>query len=108
MIVDDDAGWGGAANPMDIDEDDAEAIVASDRAFKKRGAAPGGKGGPGAGSGGSGWTTVREPTPPPVADEQLVVVATEEAEQPEWHVGKVQEVIRNVIPRSTRRGRGRG
>jgi pre-mRNA-splicing factor CWC26 len=82
MIVDDDAGWGGAANPMDIDEDDAEAIVTSDRAFKKHGAVPGSKGGPGAGSGGSGWTTVWEPTPPPTADEQLVMVATEEAEQP--------------------------
>jgi pre-mRNA-splicing factor CWC26 len=72
-IMDDDAGWGGAANVMDVEEDDAtEAVVASDRAFKKRRTE--------LGEGGSGWATLREPTPPPPADEQPVVVATEETE----------------------------
>jgi pre-mRNA-splicing factor CWC26 len=72
-IVDDDAGWGGAANVMDVEDDDAaEAIVASDRAFKKRRME--------LGEGTSGWTTLREPTPPPPADEQPVVVATEGTE----------------------------
>ncbi|KAH9975360.1 Pre-mRNA-splicing factor of RES complex-domain-containing protein [Lactifluus volemus] len=69
-IMDDDAGWGGAADVMDIEEDDAtEAVVASDRAFKKRRTE--------LGEGGSGWATLREPTPPPPADEQPVVVETE-------------------------------
>ncbi|KAH9965198.1 Pre-mRNA-splicing factor of RES complex-domain-containing protein [Russula dissimulans] len=79
-IVDDDAGWGGAANAMDVEEDDtAEAVVASDRAFKKRRAEPGsGEGAGGGGGEGSGWTTVREPTPPPAPDEQPVVVAAED------------------------------
>ena len=72
-IMDDDAGWGGAANVVDAEEDDAtEAVVASDRAFKKRRTE--------LGEGGSGWATLREPTPPPPADEQPVVVATEETE----------------------------
>ncbi|KAH9042666.1 Pre-mRNA-splicing factor of RES complex-domain-containing protein [Lactarius pseudohatsudake] len=70
-IVDDDAGWGGVAisAEADDDDDDAKAIVASDRAFKKRRVEPG--------EGGAGWATIREPTPPPAADEQPVVVSTE-------------------------------
>ncbi|KAH8996705.1 Pre-mRNA-splicing factor of RES complex-domain-containing protein [Lactarius akahatsu] len=70
-IVDDDAGWGGVAISAEAndDGDDGEAIVASDRAFKKRRVEPG--------EGGSGWATIREPTPPPAADEQPVVVSTE-------------------------------
>ncbi|KAH9067851.1 Pre-mRNA-splicing factor of RES complex-domain-containing protein [Lactarius vividus] len=69
-IVDDDAGWGGVAISAEADDDDdAEAIIASDRAFKKRRVEPG--------EGGSGWATIREPTPPPAADEQPVVVSTE-------------------------------
>jgi len=81
-IVDDDAGWGDAANAMDVEEDDAaEAVVASDRAFKKRRAEPPGfsEGDGGGGGGGSGWTTLREPTPPPAPDEQPIVVTAEDA-----------------------------
>lgn len=80
MIVDDDdLGWAGAPNPtgVDEDEDESEAIVASDRSFKKRRMEPGGRGG-----GDTGWTTVREPSPPPAADEQPVVVATTEETEP--------------------------
>ncbi|KAI9441407.1 Pre-mRNA-splicing factor of RES complex-domain-containing protein [Lactarius indigo] len=69
-IVDEDAGWSGVAISVEAnDDDDTEAIVASDRAFKKRRVEPG--------EGGSGWATIREPTPPPAADEQPVVVSTE-------------------------------
>ena len=76
MIVDDDdPGWGGASNltGMDECEDVAEAVVASDRSFKKRRMEPDNGGGVEA----SGWTTVREPSPP-ASDEQPVVVATTE------------------------------
>ena len=89
MIVDDDAGWGDAAPPTAVEDgDDAgEAVVASDRAFKKRRVEPGGgdgdgDAGAGAGGGGAGWTTVREPTPPLAPDEQPVVVAMTEEEAP--------------------------
>ena len=78
MIVDDDdPGWSGTPNLTGVDEDEdaAEAVVASDRSFKKRRLEPGG-------DGGSGWATVREPTPPPAADEQPVVVATTEEAEP--------------------------
>ncbi len=69
-IVDEDAGWGGAIISVEVDEDDStEAVIASDRAFKKRRTE--------LGEGGSGWATIREPTPPPAADEQPVVVSTE-------------------------------
>ncbi|KAI0066993.1 hypothetical protein BV25DRAFT_1796202 [Artomyces pyxidatus] len=60
-IKDEDADW---AVEEPAEDDAAEAIVASDRAFKKRRVE----------DGGAGWTTVREPTPPPAADEQPVVV----------------------------------
>ncbi|KAI9463033.1 Pre-mRNA-splicing factor of RES complex-domain-containing protein [Russula earlei] len=83
LITDDDAGWGDAADVMDVEEDDvAEAVVASDRAFKKRRAEPIGERGGGAGGeegGSGGWAVVREPTPPPAADEQPVVVPAEDA-----------------------------
>jgi pre-mRNA-splicing factor CWC26 len=82
MIVDDDdLGWAGETNltGVDEDEDSAEAIVASDRSFKKRRMEPGGGEG---GGGSSGWTTVREPSPPPAADEQPIVVATTEEAEP--------------------------
>src|SRR6266403_479437 len=81
MIVDDDdPGWEGATNPTGVDEDDeaAEAVIASDRSFKKCRIDDG----EGGGGGGSGWTTVREPSPPPAADEQPVVVATTEEAKP--------------------------
>jgi len=70
FIKDDDADWGGAfvagANGEDEENDVAlgDAIVASDRSFKKRRTA------------GGGWETIRVPTPPP-ADEQPVVVQRE-------------------------------
>jgi len=99
-IVDDDAGWGGAANAMDIEEDDtAEAVVASDRAFKKRRAEPGsGEGG----GGESGWTTVREPTPPPAPDEQPVVVTAEDAPPGPFRGGLLtKKQLREHLPSSS-------
>ncbi len=69
MIVDDDPGWGNATleGNDDAKEDIAkgDAIVASDRSFKKRRSA---------GGAGGGWETIREPTPPPAPDEQPIVV----------------------------------
>ncbi|KAF8328194.1 Pre-mRNA-splicing factor of RES complex-domain-containing protein [Cantharellus anzutake] len=70
LIVDEDAGWGGNipdANDGDVQEDIAkgDAIIASDRSFKKRKSV---------GGAGGGWETVREPTPPPAPDEQPIVV----------------------------------
>ena len=81
MIVDDDAGWGDAAPPTAIEDGDdaADAVVASDRAFKKRRTESGDADGD---APGSGWTTVREPTPPLAADEQPVVVEMTEEEAP--------------------------
>ncbi|KAF8504427.1 Pre-mRNA-splicing factor of RES complex-domain-containing protein [Russula emetica] len=82
MIVDDDdPGWVGTSNLTGVDEDEdaTDAVIASDRSFKKRRMEPGGGGG---GGGSSGWTTVREPSPPPAADEQPVVVATTEEAEP--------------------------
>lgn len=74
-IVDEDAGWGGVAISVEVDDndDDADAVVASDRSFKKRRME--------SGEGGSGWATIREPTPPPAADEQPVVVSMEGDEE---------------------------
>ncbi|KAF8071922.1 Pre-mRNA-splicing factor of RES complex-domain-containing protein [Lyophyllum atratum] len=67
-LRDDDGGWG-AEEKEEID-DSAEAIVASDRGFKKRKVAPTEQG--------AGWAVVREgikeESPPPAADEQPVVV----------------------------------
>lgn len=71
MVVDDDGGWGNArASDRDIQdvaaEDLSEAVVASDRGFKKRRTEE------------SGWSTIRsgmrEESPPPAADEQPVIV----------------------------------
>ncbi|KAI0300172.1 Pre-mRNA-splicing factor of RES complex-domain-containing protein [Multifurca ochricompacta] len=73
IIVDDDAGWGDINDNIEVEGYDvADAVIASDRAFKKRRVEDG--------EGGSGWTIVRDPTPPPAADEQPVVVAIEGAE----------------------------
>lgn len=47
-------------------------VVASDRGFKKRKVGGTGKGD----EEGSGWATIREPTPPPPADEEPMVVDT--------------------------------
>ena len=68
-IKDDDAGWGGAlpSGANDGEEDviaQGDAIVASDRSFKKRRTEDG------------GWETIRVPTPPS-ADEQPLVVETD-------------------------------
>ncbi|KAF5382184.1 hypothetical protein D9615_004373 [Tricholomella constricta] len=67
-LQDEDGGWG--VEEIDDVDDVAEAVVASDRGFKKRRIAPTKEG--------SGWATVREgvkqESPPPTADEQPVVV----------------------------------
>ncbi|KAK7463553.1 Pre-mRNA-splicing factor cwc26 [Stygiomarasmius scandens] len=75
FIKDDDAGWG---DQMKDDEEDlTEAVVASDRAFKKRKIVP-------SGEGDSGWITlkeserIKEESPPPDADEQPMIVEEEE------------------------------
>ena len=71
-IVDEDGGWGGGGKGKDEEDDDVgEAVVASDRSFKKRRVAEGEEG--------SGWATIREgikkeESPPP--DEQPQVVET--------------------------------
>jgi pre-mRNA-splicing factor CWC26 len=69
VIRDDDATWG--VEEKDEADDLAEAVVASDRGFKKRKVAPKDEG--------SGWMTLqegikKEETPPPAADEQPVIV----------------------------------
>lgn len=69
IIRDEDAAWG--IEEKDEVDEAAEAVVASDRGFKKRRVAPKDEG--------SGWTTLqegikREESPPPAADEQPVVV----------------------------------
>lgn len=69
VIRDDDAAWG--LEEKDEIDDLAEAIVASDRGFKKRKVAPKEEG--------SGWMTVqegikKEESPPPAADEHPVIV----------------------------------
>lgn len=70
-IVDDDGGWGAAVGE-DEDNDLAEAVIASDRTFKKRKVAEGDSG---------GWISVgppeKPPTPPPEEDEQPVIVEDE-------------------------------
>ena len=54
LVVDDDSGWGNEGQAMDEDVDDvSEAVVASDRSFKKRRVADNGEES-------SGWTTVRD------------------------------------------------
>ncbi|EJD00676.1 uncharacterized protein FOMMEDRAFT_136106 [Fomitiporia mediterranea MF3/22] len=72
LIVDDDSGWGNGGQGMDEDADDmAEAVVASDRSFKKRRIADNGEES-------SGWATVREgvkredASPPPDEKPQVV------------------------------------
>jgi pre-mRNA-splicing factor CWC26 len=69
VIRDEDATWG--VEEKDETDDVAEAVVASDRGFKKRKVAPKDEG--------SGWTTLqegikKEESPPPAADEQPVIV----------------------------------
>jgi len=72
IVRDDDGGWGDEAN--DEAEDITEAVIASDRGFKKRKVAPADEG--------SGWATIqggpgygsKEESPPPAADEQPVIV----------------------------------
>lgn len=73
MVVDEDGGWGTAiVNDADVDDaadDISQAVVASDRGFKKRRTEE------------SGWATVRggvkEESPPPAADERPLVVQEE-------------------------------
>ncbi|RDB25841.1 Pre-mRNA-splicing factor CWC26 [Hypsizygus marmoreus] len=70
-LRDDDGGWG--MEEKEEADDVTEAVVASDRGFKKRRIAPMEEG--------SGWATIREgikeETPPPPADEQPMVVDDE-------------------------------
>lgn len=67
IIKDDDiAGWD--AVPPEAEDETEDVVVADDRGFKKRQKM----------DETSGWATVREPTPPPPADEQPQVVETEE------------------------------
>lgn len=88
IVDEDEAGWA-SLNAKDEDEDMKDAVVASDRGFKKRrvgAAGPGGAGGKGGGEGGdedSGWATIREPTPPPPVDEEPLVVDTNAASSSE-------------------------
>ncbi|KAG6817665.1 hypothetical protein H0H87_005422 [Tephrocybe sp. NHM501043] len=67
-LRDDDGGWG--AEEKEEDDDVVEAVVASDRGFKKRRTEPTGES--------SGWATIREgvkqDSPPPDEDEKPVVV----------------------------------
>jgi pre-mRNA-splicing factor CWC26 len=63
FIVDEDVS-GFARIHVEDDDESAAPVVASDRGFKKRRTAPDG----------AGWSTVREPTPPPAADEQPQLV----------------------------------
>jgi pre-mRNA-splicing factor CWC26 len=70
FIKDDDAGWGAADAPKEEDDDAMDAIVASDRAFKKRRTE--------AKDGESSWAVVREgEKEEPAEDEQPVVVEQE-------------------------------
>ncbi|KAG6862572.1 hypothetical protein C0995_000121 [Termitomyces sp. Mi166 len=75
-LRDEDGGWG--AEDQEETEDVSEAVVASDRGFKKRRVA--------ASEEGSGWSVVREglkrESPPPPEDEKPVVV-----EEPQGFVG---------------------
>lgn len=74
MIVDEDGGWDGRQGTQEDGDDDlAEAVVASDRSFKKRRTVE-----KDAEAEASGWSTVREgiktePSPPP-PDEQPQIV----------------------------------
>lgn len=77
MIVDEDGGWDGRQAQEDEGDDLSEAIVASDRSFKKRRTADKSN----AEAGGSGWATIREgvkvePSPPPPDEEPQVVETT--------------------------------
>jgi pre-mRNA-splicing factor CWC26 len=67
IIRDEDGGWG--AESKQEEDDTTEAVVASDRGFKKRRIAP---------AEGSGWATLQEgikqESPPPADDEQPMVV----------------------------------
>lgn len=66
FIKDEDiAGWGG--EQQEPEDDASEAVIAEDRGFKKRQKT----------EDDAGWATVREPTPPPAADEQPQVVEEE-------------------------------
>jgi pre-mRNA-splicing factor CWC26 len=82
VIRDEDATWG--VEEKDETDDVAEAVVASDRGFKKRKVAPKDEG--------SGWTTLQEgmykgESPPPAADEQPVIVGDPEDPDPVSFVG---------------------
>lgn len=71
LIKDDDLlGWGDAPKE---DAEEEEVVVASDRGFKKRQRT----------DESSGWATIREPTPPPAADEQPQVVMDESMQEGE-------------------------
>jgi len=69
LLQDNDAPWSGSLENNDENEQStslADAVVASDRSFKKRHADVDG----------GGWATIRAPTPPP-PDEQPIIVQDE-------------------------------
>lgn len=87
MIKDDDVlDWGAALKEERDEEEDV--VVASDRGFKKRQRT----------DGASGWATLREPTPPPAADEQPQVVVEEG--EPEFTGGLLtSSQLKKKLPR---------
>lgn len=66
-IINDDDALDWAQGSKEPDDEAEEAIIAEDRAFKKRQKT----------DEGSGWATLREPTPPPLEDEQPQFVEEE-------------------------------
>ncbi|TFK75203.1 pre-mRNA-splicing factor CWC26 [Pluteus cervinus] len=95
FIRDEDGGFGDQ-NPEDADEDHSEAVVASDRGFKKRKVIK-----PEEGSGWEtiqeGWTIKKEETPPPGEDEAPMVVD----EEPLMRGGLVSaKHLKKVLPQS--------
>ena len=93
MLIDDDAGFGDDKyrRQREEEQDVAEAVVASDKSFKKRRTGEG-----------SAWTTVREgvreDSPPIPVDEQPVVVS-EEPSQPFKGGLLTSDRLRQALPR---------
>src|SRR3984885_933125 len=82
LLQDNDAPWSGALENNDDNEQSmslADAVVASDRSFKKRRADVDG----------GGWATIRAPTPPP-PDEQPINVRDETSHVAGGILGKTE------------------
>lgn len=98
IVRDDDGGWGDEGSG-DEAEDLAEAVVASDRGFKKRKVAPAAEG--------SGWATIqggsgygiKEESPPPSIDEQPVIVDDPSIQKPLGGLLTAQQ-LRKALPQS--------